>query len=187
MKRIIAVFLTVLMTLALMTSCQKKDDDSKQKVATAPDKNADIINDTPETPLKISVRSADVAVGDVFTVTVILENTEWTWSSFEFVASYDPNIVKIKSVNKTEFTNGMMDMCNLQYKNNQVKVAYATADDMEGGGELVQIECEALAAGSFEMQITDALMYRWVTYAATGEGGTQEIPLNIENGTITVK
>ncbi|MBQ9949820.1 MAG: hypothetical protein IJO93_03760 [Clostridia bacterium] len=192
MKRIIACMLIAVFALSFLTACSEEKmhgNPDAQKVAVNPDPNADILEDTPETPITLAVNNTEVAAGDTFTISVRMENTEWSWNSFEFSASYDPEIIEVISIKKTELTSEMMDTSNPNYGENgdQIRVAYASATELEGGGDIVEIECKALKAGSFEMVLSDSYMCRWVTYAATGEGGPREIPVKLESGTVTVK
>lgn len=201
MKKAIVLVLICLMTLTCFASCDKigrssADDDAgdslSQKaeddgVGDALDTQEAILEDTPEDPIIISVSDAEVSKGDVFNITVSIDNEEWSWCSFEFVIQYDPSVIKITDARATEFTENMIPMNNLEYKDDAIRIAYISADDLQGGGDILEIECEALEKGSFEMVLSEEFMYRFVTLAATGEYATREIPLVLESGEITVK
>ena len=192
MKKILVLIVSVLLVLSCFTACSDNGSKNPEKgnKGTANTPSADqaaIVEDTPENPIIMRVSDADVSVGDVFTITVSIENEEWTWSSFEFVFNYDPDVIKINDIRPTEFTDKMVSLGNTDYTESSSKIAYATGSIMNGGGDLVEIECTAIAEGSFDIVLTEEMMYRCVTIAATGEIATRLIDLEVETGSIIVR
>ena len=191
MKKLFIFVMIAVMAMS-MASCnnnKNKENTDKQSLAKGDQSDAEIVEDTPDEPITLKVEDAEVEVGDVFTVSIIMENTDWTWDSFEFALTYDSDLAKVNSISSTELTKEMMDMSNPDYNKNgdQIKVAYASATSLVGGGAIIEIEFEAVASGEFVMEFSEEYVYRWVTIAATGEGTTRPVPLEVVAGTVKIK
>ena len=185
MKKLFALIVVAAMCIALLVSCTDTNNGGKTP---ANNKGGEILEDTPSNPMKFSVVDTTVTVGDVFSVFVNLDATGWTWDSFQFVLKYDNTLVKINEVKTTELTSGMLPLSNLEYAEDMIKVAFATAEELQGGGDIVEIVCEALGEGSFTFEISEPFASRGVTYKATNEIDVVEIDnLAISNGTVTIE
>lgn len=192
MKKSAIMLLVVSFLLIITSACtnNKGDETNNNKSDTSSDgamySAQEILQKTPDEPITISSSDTNVHVGDEFIVAISIANEEWYWNSFEFTLGYDPSVISITSVTPTELTSEMINMSNLDYSENSVRIAYATAEDMEGGGDIVEITCKALAEGSCDLSISDELMYRFVTVAATNESTVDRIKTSVKYGTVTV-
>ena len=198
MKKHFALIIVAAMCIALLTSCIAANNGGKTPQNTANNSNGEYIEDTPSTPMKFSVVDTTVTEGDVFSVFVNLDAEGWTWDSFQFVMKYDNKLINVKEVKTTELTQGMISMSNLDYEDpndpmdddldNMLKIAFATAEELQGGGDIVEIVCEALKAGSFTFEISEPFASREVTSKATNKKDVVEIEnLAVANGTVKIE
>ena len=94
MKKLFIFVMIAVMAMS-MASCnnnKNKENTDKQSLAKGDQSDAEIVEDTPDEPITLKAEDAEVEVGDVFTVSIIMENTDWTWDSFEFALTYDSDL-----------------------------------------------------------------------------------------------
>ncbi|MEG1559333.1 MAG: cohesin domain-containing protein [Clostridia bacterium] len=144
-----------------------------------------IDQETPENPMIMSIDSAEAKVGEKITLTVSLDNSaKWTWCSFEFTINFDPAKLKMISATTTDLTKDMYAAINPNYAEGKGKIVCAAGNELTGDGAICTIEFEALATGTSDITLTDALMFRFVT---SGEATTtMPIKLTIVNSKITI-
>ena len=187
MKRTLSILLMLVLAVSLLSSCTEGNK-TKPGIATTNDPNAETVEGTPDSDFTFVVPDTTVSEGDSFSVFINLDNKDWTWDSFSFVITYDPEIIKINKVNTTEETADMLNLSNLEHMDNAIKLAFADALEHEGGGDIAEIECEALKAGSFEMAIKEEYASREVTYKADNKKNIVAIEkVKTKSGTITVE
>ena len=188
MKKTVSAIIILTLIVSVLCSCTGTGTGGKPGITNSVLPGEEIMESTPDTPIVLSIADTTVAVGDSFSVFVNIDAVDWTWDSFEFVVEYDSSLIKIIEIKTTELTKDMLNLTNMDYAENKIKIAFATAEELIGGGDIVEIACEALGAGSFEMKISDQFMSREVTYKASNQKNVVEIEnTRTKNGTVTIE
>ncbi|NLB60945.1 MAG: hypothetical protein GX802_00705 [Clostridiales bacterium] len=135
----------------------------------------------------LQVQSVNAKVGEEFTFLISIENDAlWDWATFEFIINYDPALIKVNEIVKTEYISDMIFQPNTEYTASSCKAVAITAEDLQDAkGDLVEVRCTALKAGEVEITLSEYIMYQ-VKNGANGEPLSVPIALGVRTGKITI-
>ncbi len=125
--------------------------------------------------LTVKVSDASGAVGDAVDVPVIVENAQ-NLGSMDIVITFDPQILKVKSVGKGELNKGLLTSNTGE---GVVAISLADSKGINGNGNIAVITFEVLKAGTSDLVIQSVKAYDVNTHT--------DIQVETQNGKFTAK
>ncbi|AKG91991.1 Cohesin domain [Geoglobus ahangari] len=130
---------------------------------------------TASAELSVKVPDVSCGVGEDVNVPVVVENAQ-NLGSMDIVISFDPEVVKVKSVGKGELNKGILTS---NVGDGVVAISFADSKGIDGDGEVAVISFEALKQGTSELKFESVQAYDVETHV--------DIKVTSQNGKITVE